>query len=42
VFDILQQKIPADMKKYSSILKKYKNRKPERIWALLENDSDPD
>ena len=30
------------MKKYRSILKKYKDRKPEKIWALLEKDSDLD
>jgi len=42
VFGTLQNKTPADMKKYRSILKKYKDRKPERIWALLEKDSDLD
>ena len=42
VVGTLQNKTPADMKKYSSILKKYKDKKPERIWALLQNDSDLD
>ena len=38
----MENKTPADMNKYKSILKKYKDKKPERIWALLEKDSELD
>jgi hypothetical protein len=42
IFGTIRNKTPADMKKYRSILKKYNDKKPKRIWALLEKDSDLD
>ena len=38
----IQGKGPPDMELYQSLLKKYKNRRPEKIWALLEKDPDLD
>ncbi len=38
MFDVLKQGKPFDSKSYTSLLKKYKRKKPERIPAALDKD----
>jgi hypothetical protein len=40
MFDTLKNKVPFDNKRYVSLLKKYKLRKPDKIWALLDSSGD--
>lgn len=40
IFSTIQHKVPPDMALYKSLLKKYKNRKPEKIWTSLEKELD--
>ena len=42
IFSTIQGNGPPDMELYKSLLKKYKNRRPEKIWALLDKDPDLD
>jgi hypothetical protein len=37
-FEIIQTKEPFDQNRYISLLKKYKSRKPEKIWSLIESE----
>ncbi len=39
-FKTLKYKVPFDKKKYVFLLKKYKTRKPENIFQLIENDEE--
>jgi len=40
MFDTLKNKAPFDNDRYVSMLKKYKSRKPDKIWALLDTSDD--
>jgi hypothetical protein len=40
MFDTLKNKTPFDNNRYVSMLKKYKSRKPVKIWALLDSSGD--
>lgn len=40
MFDTLKNKTPFDNDRYVSMLKKYKSRKPDKIWALLDSSGD--
>ena len=42
IFNTIQGKGPPDMELYKLLLKKYKNRRPEKIWSLLDKNSDLD
>ena len=37
MFDTMKNLTPFDHKRYVSLLKKYKLRKPDKIWALLDS-----
>ncbi len=37
MFDTMKNKAPFDNDRYVSMLKKYKSRKPEKIWKLLDS-----
>jgi len=39
IFDVLKQQSAFDVESYRSLLKKYKKRKPEKIWKLLNSES---
>jgi len=41
VFSVIQQKREFDLETYVSLLRKYKGRKPEKIWARLDKEPDP-
>jgi hypothetical protein len=40
MFDTMKNKEPFDNKRYVSLLKKYKSRKPDKIWKLLDSSDD--
>jgi hypothetical protein len=40
MFDTMKHQTPFDNDRYVSMLKKYKSRKPDRIWALLDSSDD--
>ncbi|MFC1856549.1 DUF1841 family protein [Thermodesulfobacteriota bacterium] len=40
MFDTMKNKTPFDNDRYVSMLKKYKSRKPDKIWALLDSTGD--
>ena len=40
MFDTMKNKTPFDNDRYVSMLKKYKSRKPDKIWALLAASGD--
>ncbi len=40
IFDTMKHQKPFDNDRYVSILKKYKSRKPDKIWALLDSSDD--
>lgn len=40
MFDTMKNKVPFDNKRYVSLLKKYKSRKPDKIRALLDSSGD--
>ncbi len=40
MFDTMKNKEPFDNKRYVSLLKKYKLRKPDKIWKLLDFSDD--
>ena len=35
--DVLKDEVPFDLERYKALLKKYKNRKPEKVYELLES-----
>lgn len=37
LFDVLKDEVPFDLERYKALLKKYKNRKPEKVYELLES-----
>ena len=37
MFDTMKNKAPFDNDRYVSMLKKYKSRKPDKIWTLLDS-----
>lgn len=37
IFDTMKNKAPFNNDRYVSMLKKYKSRKPDKIWALLDS-----
>ena len=39
MFNVMQQNVPFDKEKYIDLLKKYKGRKPSRIYESLEKKS---
>jgi len=41
IVSALQRNRAPGMKKYRSLLKKHKNKRPEKIWSLLDRDLDP-
>jgi hypothetical protein len=40
MYDTLKNKTPFDNVRYVSLLKKYKSRKPDKIWSLLDSSGD--
>jgi len=40
IFDTMKNQAPFDNDRYVSMLKKYKSRKPDKIWALLDPSDD--
>jgi hypothetical protein len=40
MFDTMKNKAPFDNDRYVSMLKKYKSRKPDKIWSLLDSSDD--
>jgi len=40
MFDTMKNKKPFDNDRYVSMLKKYKSRNPDKIWALLDSSGD--
>lgn len=40
MFDTMKNKEPFDNDSYVSMLRKYKSRKPDKIWALLDSSND--
>ena len=40
MFDTMKHQKPFDNDRYVSMLKKYKSRKPDKIWALLDSSDD--
>ena len=40
MFDTMKHQKPFDNDRYVSMLKKYKLRKPDKIWALLDSSGD--
>ena len=40
MFDTMKNKAPFDNDRYVSMLKKYKSRNPDKIWALLDSSDD--
>ena len=40
MFDTMKHQKPFDNDRYVSMLKKYKSRKPDKIWALLDSSGD--
>lgn len=40
MFDTMKNRVPFDEDGYVSMLKKYKSRKPDKIWALLDSSND--
>ena len=38
IFETMRDQEPFDQNRYISLLKKYKSRKPERIWSLLDTE----
>jgi hypothetical protein len=40
MFDTMKNKEPFDDGRYVSMLKKYKSRNPDKIWALLDSSDD--
>jgi hypothetical protein len=40
MFDTMKNKAPFDNDRYVSMLKKYKSRKPDKIWELLDSSGD--
>jgi hypothetical protein len=36
LFYVLKDQVPFDLERYKSLLKKYKNQKPEKVYELLE------
>lgn len=40
MFDTMKNKVPFDDESYVSMLKKYKSRNPDKIWALLDSSDD--
>ncbi len=40
MFDTMKNKVPFDDNQYVAMLKKYKSRKPDKIWALLDSSDD--
>jgi len=41
ILSIMQQKSPFDLENYKALLKKYKGKKPEKIFDLLDKEPDP-
>jgi len=40
LYRVLKYKEPFDNERYKFLLKKYKNRKPLKVWELLENEQE--
>ncbi len=40
IYDCLKESREFDLQRYKSLLKKYKNRSPDKLVSLLENDFD--
>jgi hypothetical protein len=40
MFGVLQGQRPFDLDRYTALLKKYKNRNPDKIWNALEREGD--
>ena len=41
ILSTMQQKSPFDLENYKALLKKYKGKKPEKIFDLLDKEPDP-
>jgi hypothetical protein len=42
LYRVLKNNEPFDIERYKLLLKKYKNRKPHKVWALLEEPESPE
>ena len=40
MFKVLQENKPFELDTYVALLKKYKNKKPDKIWDYLEKETD--
>ncbi len=40
LYRVLKYKEPFDNERYKFLLKKYKNRKPHKVWEFLENEQE--
>ncbi|MFC1788812.1 hypothetical protein ACFLZE_02735 [Thermodesulfobacteriota bacterium] len=40
MFDTMKHQKPFDNDRYVALLKKYKSRKPDKIWKLLDSSGD--
>jgi hypothetical protein len=40
IYGTLKNKTPFDKDRYVSLSKKYKSRKPDKIWSLLDSSGD--
>ena len=41
MFNVMRQRKEFDLDKYKSLLKKYKNKRPSKIYESMEKNSDP-
>ena len=40
IFNVIQQKRAFDLDNYEALLKRYKTKKPEKVWDALDKDLD--